>query len=43
MLYTEKESYNAANITFMGILQGDSLARGLKHFEKSIPEFGETH
>ena len=24
-------------------IQGDSLARGPKHFGKSIPEFGETH
>ena len=31
------------NIIRLRDIQGDSLARGPKHFGKSIPEFGETH
>jgi hypothetical protein len=31
------------NIIRQRDIQGDSLARGPKDFEKSIPEFGETH
>ena len=38
-IYYISSVHNNINI----VIQGDTLARGLNKFGKSIPEFGETH